>query len=156
MALDPADPLAALAEQWKHETRFFQEERAKQRLPDFYGDPFARSNPNRMHFWVRARTRPENPMPLHALCARLVLCAPGATATNERSHKHADQIQTKCRSRLTTAHLEEQLLASISMRKIVKEYARVLELDVDEAEREGLWEEIIEDLYPEESQEGAE
>ena len=77
-----------------------------------------------------------DPLPLHAFCARIVLCAPGATASNERSHKHADLIQSKCRSRLSSGNLEKQLLASIFMRKIVSDYARALEKDVEEPDRE--------------------
>jgi len=72
------------------------------------------------------------------LCPNL-LCAPGATASNERSHKHAGQIQSKSCPRMTTAHLEEQLLASISMRKVVKAYRGALQEGVEESEREGLW-----------------
>ena len=40
---------------------------------------------------------------------------------------------------MTTAHLEEQLLASISMRKVVKAYRGALQEGVEESEREGLW-----------------
>ena len=40
---------------------------------------------------------------------------------------------------MTTAHLEEQLPASISMRKVVKAYRGALQEGVEESEREGLW-----------------